>query len=66
MYRYHCVWKKNTELIYKFWDSQAFSRNSADLDKTTLLFKFVVHESHHSTFTKIIQTCTRLACRANI
>ena len=28
---------KNTELIYTFWDSQAFSRNGANLNKTTLL-----------------------------
>ena len=32
---------KNTELIYKFWDSQAFSRNSADLDKTTRLLFYI-------------------------
>ena len=32
---------KNTELIYKFWDSQAFCRNSADLDKTTRLLFYI-------------------------
>ena len=31
--------EKNTELIYKFWDSQAFRRNSVDLVKTTHLLK---------------------------
>ena len=31
--------EKHTELIHKFWDSQTFSRNSAEVDKTTpLLF----------------------------
>ena len=35
---------KNAELIYKFWDSQAFSRNSADLDKTDRLFFFNIYE----------------------
>ena len=39
--------EKNTELIYKFWDSQAFSRNSADLDKTTsLLFSSPEPKAH--------------------
>ena len=33
--------EKNTERIYKFWDSQAFSRSSADLDKTTCLLFYI-------------------------
>ena len=33
---YHYNWKNN-ELIYEFWKSQAYSRNSADLDMTTRL-----------------------------
>ena len=58
MYRYHCTWKKNTELIQKFLDSQTFSRNSADLDKTTpFLF---VHECHHSIFTNKNSNTPRL------
>ena len=32
---------KTTELIYKIWDSQTFSRNSADLDKTTSLLFYI-------------------------
>ena len=52
---------KSTELIYKFWDSQAFSRNSDDLDKTTRLLCMSVIIQH--SLTRIL-TC--LACRANV
>ena len=31
----------NTELIYKLWDSQTFSRNSPDLNKTTRLLLYI-------------------------
>ena len=33
--------EKNTELIDKFWDSQVFSRNSADLDKTSRILLYI-------------------------
>ena len=35
--------EKNTEHIHKFWDSQAFSRNSADLDKATRLLFYIFY-----------------------
>ena len=61
MCSYHCTWKI-FELIYKFWDSQAFSRNSADLDNTIhlLLYIYVVHECHHSTLTNKNSNTPRL------
>ena len=49
--------------LYKFWDSQAFSRNSADLDKTILLlYMFCMSFIIQHLLTRIL-TC--LACRAN-
>ena len=65
MYRYHFTWK-NTELIYKFWDSQAFSRNSADLDKTILFLLYIY--VCMSVIIQHLQTriLTRFACKANV
>ena len=56
---------KSTELIYKFLDSQAFSRNSANLDKTTRLFYIMLCMSViiQHLLTRIL---TGLACRAHV
>ena len=52
---------KNIELICNFWDSQAFSRNSAD--PFTILYMLCMSVIIQRLLTRIL---TGLACRANV
>ena len=53
------------KLKYKFWDSQAFSRNSADLDMTTRLLFYIMLCMSFIIQHLLTRILTRLACRAN-